>query len=121
MIIKEDKNKKRLQRAKRASDIHGTKERPRLTVNRSLSQIYAQVINDDDSTTLVAVNTLQEDVKKAIKGKTKSEAAFIVGGLIAKAALAKKIKKVVFDRSGYVYTGRIAKVAEGARKGGLEF
>jgi len=121
MIIKEDKNKARLQRAKRTSDIHGTAERPRLTVNRSLTNVYAQLINDDKGVTLVAVNTLQPEVKTAVKGKTKAEAAFIVGELLAKAAKAKKITKVVFDRSGYVYTGRVAQVAEGARKGGLQF
>ena len=121
MIIKADKNKARLQRARRTRDIHGTAERPRLTVNRSLTHIYAQLINDDKGVTLVAINTLQPEVQKAIANKTKCESAFIVGELLAAAAKAKKIKKVVFDRSGYVYTGRIAKVAEGARKGGLEF
>jgi len=121
MFNKVDKNKARKQRARRTADIHGTKDRPRLTVNRTLTNMYAQVINDDDGVTVVAVNTLQADVQKAIKGKTKAEAAFIVGELVAAAAKAKKIKKVVFDRSGFVYTGRVAKVAEGARAGGLDF
>ena len=121
MFIKEDKNKARLQRAKRTSDIHGTQERPRVTVKRSATNIYAQIINDDAGVTLVAVNTLQPDVKKAIAGKTKRESAVIVGEVLAAAAKAKKIKKVVFDRSGYVYTGRVAALAEGARKGGLDF
>jgi len=121
MINKVDKNKARLQRAKRTSDIHGTADKPRLTVNRSLTAIYAQLINDDDGKTIVAVNSLQAEVKKATAGKTKSEVAFIVGETLAKLAKAKKITKVVFDRSGYVYTGRVAQVAEGARKGGLQF
>lgn len=121
MIIKQDKNKARLQRAKRQSEISGTAQKPRMTVYRSLAGIYAQLIDDEKGHTLIAVNTLQADIKKLIKGKAKKEAAFIVGEQIAKLALAKKIKTVVFDRNGYVYHGRIAQVAEGARKGGLEF
>jgi len=121
MIIKEDKNKARLQRAKRQSDISGTAKKPRFTVYRSLTNIYAQLIDDEKGVTLIAVNTLQKDVKKLVKGKAKKEAAFVVGEHIAKLALAKKIKEVVFDRNGYVYHGRVAQVAEGARKGGLQF
>jgi large subunit ribosomal protein L18 len=121
MIIKEDKNKARKQRAKRSSGIHGTKERPRLCVYRSSGHIYAQIINDDKGETLLAVNTLQDNIEKLGKNKTKKEAAFIVGQEIGKAAIAKKIKAVVFDRNGYVYTGRIAQVAEGARAAGLKF
>ena len=121
MIKKPDKNKERLQRAKRTSDIHGTAKKPRLSVYRSLSNIYAQIIDDDKGETLVAVNTLQEAIAKLLKGKTKKEQAFIVGQQLAKAALAKKIKEVVFDRNGYVYRGRIQQVADGAREGGLKF
>jgi len=121
MIIKQDKNKARKQRAKRQSDIAGTAKKPRISVYRSLTNVYAQLIDDEKGVTIVAVNTLQAAIKKAVKGKTKKEAAFIVGESLAKAALAKKIKECVFDRSGYVYTGRIAQVAEGARKGGLQF
>jgi len=121
MILRQDKNALRRQRAKRTSDIHGTKERPRLVVYRSLGEMYAQIVNDDKGETLVAVNTMQEEIKKLIKNKTKCEASTIVGEQIGKAALAKKIKKVVFDRNGYVYAGRIAKVADGARKAGLDF
>ena len=121
MIKKEDKNKARRQRAKRTSDIHGTAQKPRLSVYRSLNQIYAQLINDDKHETIVAVNTLQESIEKLAKGKTKKEQAFIVGQQLAKAAIAKKIKEVVFDRNGYVYTGRIQQVADGAREGGLKF
>jgi len=121
MIKKPDKNEERLQRAKRTADIHGTAKKPRISVYRSLSHIYAQLINDDDSATIVAANTKQKEIAKLIKGKTKKEQAFIVGQQLAKAALAKKISEVVFDRSGYVYTGRVAAVAEGAREGGLKF
>lgn len=121
MITKIDKNEARLQRAKRTSDIHGTGKKPRLNVYRSLTHIYGQIINDDKGETLVAVNSLQPEIEKLIKGKTKKEAAFIVGQQLAKAALAKKIKEVVFDRAGYVYTGRVQQLADGARDGGLKF
>jgi len=121
MITKQDKNTQRLQRAKRTSDIHGTAKRPRLSVYRSLDNIYAQLINDDKGETLVAINTTQEAIVKLAKGKTKTEMAFIVGEEAGKAAVAKKIKEVVFDRNGYLYHGRIAQVADGARKAGLKF
>ena len=101
MIIKEDKNKARKQRAKRQSDIVGTAKKPRLTVHRSLIHVYAQLIDDEKGVTLVAVNSLQDAIEKKAKGKPK--------------------KEVVFDRSGYVYHGRVSQVAEGARKGGLQF
>ena len=121
MINQINKNLARKQRAKRQSDILGTAACPRLCVYRSLLHIYAQLIDDNKGATLVAVNTNMPAIKALIKGKTKREAATIVGEELAKAALAKKIKAVVFDRNGYVYTGRVAAVAEGARKGGLKF
>jgi large subunit ribosomal protein L18 len=121
MIKKIDKNTARRQRAKRQGDITGTAKCPRLSVYRSLSHIYAQLIDDEKGETIAAVNTAMSAIEKSIKGKTKKEAATIVGEELAKAAAAKKIKEAVFDRSGYVYTGRIAAVADGARKGGLKF
>ena len=121
MIKFQDKNAARRQRAKRTYDIHGSAAKPRLTVYRSLTHVYAQLVDDDAGVTLVAVNTLQDAVAKTIKGKSKKEAAFAVGEALAKAALAKKIKECVFDRNGYVYTGRVQQVADGARKGGLKF
>jgi large subunit ribosomal protein L18 len=121
MIIKEDKNEARKQRARRQNDIKGTAKQPRLCVYRSLSHIYAQLIDDDLGETIVAVNTVMPAIVKLTKGKTKKEEALIVGEELAKQALAKKIKTVVFDRNGYVYTGRVASVADGARKGGLKF
>ena len=121
MIKKEDKNLARKQRAKRQSDIVGTAACPRLCVYRSLSHTYAQLIDDAKGATLVAVNTDMPKIKTLIKGKTKREAANIVGQELAKAAAAKKIKTAVFDRNGYIYIGRVAEVAEGARKGGLKF
>jgi large subunit ribosomal protein L18 len=121
MIKKDDKNKLRVQRAKRQSDICGTAKRPRLCVYRSLSHIYAQLIDDEKGETILAINTMMPEIAKLIKGKTKKESAEIVGEQLAKAAIAKKIKTVVFDRNGYIYTGRVASVADGARKGGLKF
>ena len=121
MIKKENKNLARKQRAKRQSDILGTATCPRLCVYRSLLHVYAQLIDDNKGTTIVAVNTNIPAIKALVKGKTKCEAANIVGEELAKAAIAKKIKACVFDRNGYVYTGRVAEVAEGARKGGLKF
>ena len=121
MIIKPDKNKERKQRARRQADITGTAKKPRLTVYRSLTNTYAQLIDDEKGVTLAAVNTLQPAIAKLCKGKPKKEAAFIVGEQIAKLAAAKKIKEVVFDRNGYIYHGRVQQVADGARKGGLQF
>jgi len=121
MINKEDKNSQRKWRARRTADIKGTAVRPRLCVYRSLGHIYAQIINDELGKTLFAVNTLQDEIEKLVKDKTKKEAAFIVGEQIGKLALGKKIKEVVFDRNGYVYQGRVAQVAEGARAAGLKF
>jgi large subunit ribosomal protein L18 len=121
MITKSDKNEERKIRARRQNDIHGTAKKPRLVVYRSLSNIYAQLVDDDKQDTLIAVNTLQEDVQKLIKGKSKKESSFAVGERIAQLAIAKKIKECVFDRNGYLYHGRVQQVADGARKGGLVF
>ena len=121
MINKINKNEERKIRARRQNDIKGTASKPRLVVYRSLTNIYAQLVNDEKGITVLSVNTLQEEVKTACKGKTKKEEAFIVGEQVAKAALAKKIKECVFDRNGYVYHGRVQQLADGARKGGLVF
>ena len=122
MISRIDKNsirQKRHQRTRR--HILGTAERPRLNVYRSLNHIYAQVIDDDASHTLAAASTLDEEVAAQLEGKPKSEAAEIVGEMVAKRAIEKGVKQVVFDRGGYLYTGRVQKLADGARKAGLEF
>jgi large subunit ribosomal protein L18 len=95
--------------------IHGTQERPRLAVFRSHKYIYAQIINDDKGNTLVSA-----DSRKA-KSKTPVEKAKEVGVEIAKKAKLAKITKVVFDRGGYLYTGKIKVIADAAREGGLEF
>ncbi|WP_366923248.1 50S ribosomal protein L18 [Metallumcola ferriviriculae] len=110
-----DKKRRRLR-----NKLFGTSERPRLSVYRSSKHIYAQVIDDTVGSTLVAASTLDADIKGEIIGAN-AEAAKKTGQLVAKKALEKGIKKVVFDRGGYIYHGRIAALAEGAREGGLEF
>lgn len=122
MINKQDKNairKKRHQRVR--NKISGTAECPRLCVYRSNKEIYAQVIDDVKGVTLASCNTLQKDIAALVKGKTKVEAAKIVGKTIGERAAAKKVKTVVFDRGGYLYTGRVEALAAGAREAGLNF
>ena len=103
------------------SKLSGTAERPRLTVFRSLSHIYAQVVDDVAGTTLAHASTLSKDVKPQAAEANKTDAATLVGSAIAGQLKAKGITKVVFDRNGYMYHGRIKALAEGARKAGLEF
>ncbi len=122
MINKINKNEDRKIRASRVrAKISGTPERPRLNVFRSLNNIYAQVIDDVKGVTLASASTMDKNIAKSIEGKTKQEAAFIVGQAVAKNAMSKGIKSVVFDRAGYQYTGRVKAVADGARDAGLEF
>ena len=102
--------------------IFGTPEKPRLSVYRSLDNIYAQIIDDSAGKTLVSGSTLSKDIAeelKTLKGKIAKSKA--VGNLVAKKALDQKIKSVVFDRNGYRYHGRVQAVADGAREGGLKF
>ena len=101
--------------------ISGTPERPRLTVFRSLKHIYAQVIDDVAGKTLAHCSTLSKDVKPQADDKNKSDSATLVGETIAAQLKEKGIEKIVFDRNGYLYHGRIKALAEGARKGGLDF
>ncbi len=122
MITVKDKNKDRVVRHKRVRNtVVGTTERPRLSVYRSLSNIYAQIIDDSKGVTLASASTLDKEVAEMIKGKTKTEAAKIVGETVGNRAKAKKIEEVVFDRGGYLYTGRVQAVADGARASGLKF
>jgi len=122
MIKKPIKNEVRLRKHKRVrKKIKGTPERPRLNVFRSLTNIYAQIIDDTAGHTLVAASTLDESIKGKIKNGGNKEAAREVGKLIAEKALEKGIKQVVFDRGGYLYHGRIKELAEAAREAGLEF
>ena len=119
MIRKTDKKAMRLHRHVRVrGKISGTPNRPRLNVFRSNANIYAQIIDDVNGVTLVSAST----VEKSFEGATgNAEAAKKVGQLVAERALAKGIDTVVFDRGGYVYHGRVAALADGAREGGLKF
>jgi large subunit ribosomal protein L18 len=112
----------RLKRKKRIrKNIHGTQERPRLCVFRSDKHIYAQVIEDDKGVTLVSASTLSPEYREMEKPSGKVEAAKRIGALIAQKAKEKGISKVVFDRSGYIYHGRIQALADAARQAGLDF
>jgi len=122
MIKKPNKNKIRLRKHLRVrKKISGTAEVPRLNVFRSLKHIYAQIIDDTAGRTLVAASSLDGALKGKLKNGGNKEAAREVGKLIAQKALEAGIKKVVFDRGGYIYHGRVKELAEGAREGGLEF
>ncbi|MFH1092828.1 MAG: 50S ribosomal protein L18 [Candidatus Omnitrophota bacterium] len=111
----------RVKRHKRIrKKITGTKERPRLSIYRSLKNIYAQLIDDENSATLLTCSTQQKELKEKVKANNINAAA-LLGEFIAKEAKVKGIETVVFDRGGYLYHGRIKAVAEAARKGGLKF
>src|SRR5689334_14229245 len=101
--------------------VTGTTERPRLSVYRSGRHIYAQVVLDSEGRTLAAASTLSRDLKGTLEEDDKSDAARKVGALIAKMCLAKNIEKVVFDRNGYLFHGRVKALAEAARAAGLSF
>lgn len=115
-IVGRERRKLRIRRK-----ISGTSERPRLTVFRSTKHIYAQVVDDGAGSTVAHVSTLSRDVRGAITESTKTDAAKKVGAAVAKALLAKGIDKVVFDRNGYLYHGRIQALADAAREAGLKF
>ena len=120
MISKKSSNKLRQKRHHRVRNkIVGTEMRPRLCVYRSLNNIYAQVIDDSKGVTLAAASSLDKEFGENYGGN--KVGAREVGKLVAKKALDKGIKAVVFDRGGYIYHGRVAELAEGAREGGLEF
>ena len=122
MIGIKDKNKERVVRHARVrKNLSGTTECPRLCVYRSLNGIYAQIIDDTKGVTLASCSTLEKDLEKDLKGKTKTEQAKVVGAKIAKLALDKGITNVVFDRGGYLYTGRVEALADSAREAGLKF
>ena len=122
MITKRDKTTDRLARHARVrKKLCGTAERPRFCVYRSLNNIYVQIIDDIAGNTLVSASTMEPEIKAQVAEMTKTEAAALVGKLAAQRAADKGIKEVVFDRGGYVYTGRVASVAAGAREAGLEF
>ena len=122
MIKKPNTNAQRLKRHKRVrAKISGTPQCPRLNVFRSEKNIYAQVIDDVAGNTLAAASTVEKEIASQISEMDKKGASKLVGKIVAERALAKGIKEVVFDRGGYIYTGRVAQLAEGAREGGLDF
>lgn len=127
MISKIDKNTVRQRRHARVrKTVAGTAAAPRLNVYRSLNHIYAQIIddragNEKGGVTLAAASTMDKDVKTQLEGLTKTDAAKVVGKVLAERALKKGVETVVFDRGGYLYTGRVKALADGAREAGLKF
>ena len=122
MIQKRDKNEiRRIRHERVRKKISGTAERPLFCVYRSNKNIYVQVIDDTKGTTLCQASTLDKDIQPQLESVDKKGAAALVGKLAAERALAAGIKEVVFDRGGYIYTGRVAQVAAAAREAGLDF
>ena len=122
MFKKRDRNEVRVIRHARVrKKISGTPEMPRLSVYRSNKSIYAQIIDDTKGVTLVSASTLDPQIKGQLDDVDKKGAAKLVGKLVGERALNAGIKTVVFDRGGYVYTGRVAELAAGAREAGLNF
>ena len=122
MFKKQDRNEIRVIRHARVrKKISGTTERPRLCVYRSNAHIYAQIIDDTAGKTLAAASTVEKDIASQIGEVDKKGAAKLVGKIVAERAQAAGIKTVVFDRGGYIFTGRVAELAAGAREGGLDF
>ena len=122
MFKKTDRNEIRVIRHQRVREkISGTPERPRLCVFRSNAHIYAQIIDDTKGQTLCAASTVEKDIAAQVAEMDKKNAAKFVGKTIAERAKANGIEEVVFDRGGYIYTGRVAQLAAGAREGGLNF
>ena len=122
MVSKESKSKIRVQKHLRVRNrFSGTAERPRLAVFRSNNHMYAQIIDDTVGNTLVSASTLEKAVKAELEKTNNVDAAAYLGTVIAKRALEKGITKVVFDRGGFLYQGKIAALADAAREAGLEF
>ena len=127
MISKIDKNTVRQRRHARVrKTVTGTAAAPRLNVYRSLNHIYAQIIddragNEKGGVTLATASTMDKDVKAQLEGLTKTDAAKVVGKVLAERALKKGVETVVFDSGGYLYTGRVKALADGAREAGLKF
>lgn len=121
-MIKKNTNTRVRSKTRIRKKISGTTEIPRLTVYRSLNQMYAQIIDDTTGITLVAASSLSKEILDEVKtAKGKISKSKLVGNLIAKKASEKNITSVVFDRNGYRYHGRVQAIAEGAREGGLKF
>ena len=122
MVSKKSRQEVRVKKhMKMRNRFSGTAERPRLAVFRSNNHMYAQIIDDTVGRTLVAASTLEKEVKAELEKTNNVDAAAYVGTLIAKRAIEKGIKEVVYDRGGFVYQGKVAALAEAAREAGLEF
>jgi len=122
MIKRRSRNASRQRRHLRVRrTVRGTTDRPRLSVFRSLAHIYAQVVDDRDGRTLAAASSLDPEVRTQVAAAKKTEAGKLVGQLVARRAKAHGVERVVFDRGGYLYHGRVKAVADGAREGGLDF
>ena len=115
------KGMRKVRHARVRKKIHGTTERPRLSVYRSLNHVYVQVIDDEQGKTLAAASSLESAVKGQKNGKLKTDVAKMVGSLISDRAKEKGITTIVFDRGGYLYHGRVKALAEAVREGGLVF
>lgn len=121
-MAKETRAQKRIRRHQRVRrKVHGTAERPRLNVFRSLTHIYAQVINDEDGTTIAAASTLDPALRESLAELSKMDEAKEVGKLVAERAKEKGVERVVFDRGGYRYHGRVKALADASRENGLDF
>jgi large subunit ribosomal protein L18 len=121
MITKNVKERHTRRKMRIRKKIVGTAGRPRLSVSRTLKHVYAQIVDDEKGSTMVAVSSLSKDLREELKGlKTPVERCKVIGKTVAKLALEKNITEVVFDRSGSLYHGRVKAVAEGAREGGLK-
>jgi large subunit ribosomal protein L18 len=121
-MAEKNRSKARIRRHVRVRiSVKGTSQRPRLSVFRSLSEIYAQVIDDNAGKTIVSASTIDQELHDQMKGLKKSEQAKMVGQKLAERAKGKGVKTVVFDRGGFKYSGRVKALADGAREGGLEF
>ena len=118
-VNRKEQRKKRHRRIRKK--VFGTAERPRMVVYKSLNHMYVQIINDEIGHTLVSAATNEKAIKEAVKGMSKTEKAKYLGKVIAERAIEKGIKKVVFDRAGFKYQGRVQALAEAAREAGLEF
>ena len=122
MVSKKSRAEVRIKKHSRMRNRYsGTAERPRLSVFRSNNHMYAQIIDDTAGNTLVSASTLEKDVKSELEKTNNVEAAAYLGTVIAKRAIEKGIKTVVFDRGGFIYQGKVAALADAAREAGLEF
>ncbi len=121
-MTKKTRAESRIRRHERVrKNVSGTPDRPRMAIFRSLADIYAQVIDDEAGMTLAAASSIDHELREKVKGLKKTEQAKLVGELVAKRALDKGVKQVVFDRGGFRYIGRVKALADGARSAGLDF